>query len=112
MNLKKFRDTPFASFSEKEIQRMVDVYYKEFVTRHLVDLDWDVLEVLELCTFRPKKSSLIKLIEKYFAVRRENKKNGRYTEKAEVTLKKYIRQYWMVRNGNERRKECGIKKTL
>ena len=112
MNLKKFRDTPFASFSEKEIQRMVDVYYKEFVTKHLVDLDWDVLEVLELCTFRPKKLSLIRLIEKYFSLRRTNKNNSIDASKVEVTLRKYIRQYWMLRNGNERRKEFGIKKLL
>jgi len=112
MNLKKFRDTKFASFSEKEIQRMVNVYYKEFVTKHLIDLDWDVLEVLELCTFRPKKLSLIRLIEKYFSLRRRNKENETDVSKVELMLRKYIRQYWMLRNGNERRKEFGIKKLL
>ena len=110
-----WKDTKFASFSQKEIERLVNIYYKEFVTYHLEVLDWDVLEVLELGTFRPKKSALIKQIRAYFFLRRDYKQRG-YSDASrmqiEATLKKYIKQYWMIRNGNETRKKFGIKKML
>ena len=111
MNVKKFRETEFASFQLKDIEKWVNVYYKEFVVHSLESLDFDVLEILELGVFEPKKKSLIKLIRTHFNLRREFK-NTEKVAQIEATLKKYIKQYWYLRNENEKRKKFGIKKRI
>lgn len=109
--IKKFRDTEFSKFQLKDIEFWVNLYYKEFVEKNLMSLDFDVLEILELGTFTPKKKTLIKTIVSYFKIRRKLK-GTKAVVQVEATLRKLIQQYWYLRKENEKRKRFGIKKLL